>query len=127
MVKITIPQSTEIITNALFNELLLQQKIKREQVTEIAIPDSVTEIAEGAFHGCERITSIIIPDGVTRIGAVTFCLCLNLTMIIIPESVMIIGAHAFGRALGYLQSPYLKESWRLARTHSNTAIASARL
>lgn len=41
-------------------------------LTEVTIPDSVTAIGESAFRNCARLTSIHIPDGVTRIGAWAF-------------------------------------------------------
>lgn len=38
-----------------------------KNITHIEIPDSVTEIGEGAFSGCSSLTEITIPDSVTRI------------------------------------------------------------
>ncbi len=47
-------------------------------VTSIAIPDSVTSIADHAFYGCRGLTSITIPNGVTSIGEDAFRGCDNL-------------------------------------------------
>ena len=41
-------------------------------VTEVVIPDGVTEIGDRAFYECESLTSITLPDGVTEIGKYAF-------------------------------------------------------
>ena len=60
-------------------------------ITSIVIPDSVLNIEEGAFSGCNGLTSITIPDSVTSIGINAFNNCSRLTSITIPNSVMLIG------------------------------------
>ena len=37
-------------------------------LTEVEIPDTVTEIANQAFYGCAKLTSLIIPERVGTIG-----------------------------------------------------------
>ena len=64
-------------------------------LTSITIPNSVTSINEYAFYCCRSLTSINIPDGVTSIGEYAFADCRNLTSIIIPNSVTSIGSRAF--------------------------------
>ncbi len=61
------------------------------------IPDSVTEIAPGAFERFKNLTSISIPNSVKTIGDAAFFGCENLNNIIIPESVEYIGSEAFAR------------------------------
>ena len=61
----------------------------------ITIPDSVTIIGYGVFHGCSSLTSITIPNGVTTIGVYAFHYCSSLTSITIPDSVISIGDYAF--------------------------------
>ena len=66
-----------------------------ELVTNLVIPDSVTEIGYSAFSGCSSLTSITIPDSVTSIGDGAFSGCSSLTSITIPDSVTEIGNSAF--------------------------------
>jgi len=60
-----------------------------------AIPDSVTEIGQGAFSGCPGLTSVVIPNSVTSIGNVAFSECTGLTSVVIPNGVTEIGSAAF--------------------------------
>lgn len=53
--------------------------------TSIAIPDSVTQICQSAFAGCNGLTSISIPAGVTKIAQGTFLYCTQLTDISISS------------------------------------------
>ncbi len=63
-------------------------KYKEEKgVTEVVIPDRVTEIGEWDFKYCKNITSIIIPKSVSKINCEAFYGCTNLKNIIIPEGI----------------------------------------
>ena len=64
-------------------------------LTNINIPNSVTNIGDEAFHGCESLKSINIPNSVTNIGNEAFSYCDSLTSIKIPNSVTNIGNYAF--------------------------------
>jgi BspA type Leucine rich repeat region (6 copies) len=59
------------------------------------IPNSVTQIGDWAFLGCQNLTSVTIPDSVTSIGVQAFAYCYSLTSVTIPSSVTIIGDNAF--------------------------------
>ena len=59
------------------------------------IPDSVTDIGDGAFGGCSSLSNIVIPDSVTAIGDFAFSDCRSLSNIVIPDSVTAIGDGAF--------------------------------
>ena len=69
-------------------------------LTSIVIPDSVTSIGSSAFSGCSGLTSIVIPDSVTSIGDYAFQYCSGLTSITIPNSVTSIGDSAFSSCSG---------------------------
>lgn len=59
------------------------------------IPNSVTDIGNGAFAGCVKLSAINIPAGVKCIGDKAFNACTELSAINIPASVKSIGDNAF--------------------------------
>jgi len=63
--------------------------------SSFVIPNSVTNVGDGAFSDCINLTSITIPNSVKYIGEYTFSKCTNLTSITIPNSVKYIGWSAF--------------------------------
>ena len=65
------------------------------EITNVTIPDSITEINSWAFSGCFGLTSINIPDSVTLIGMYAFNGCTSLESVIIPDSVTYIVGDAF--------------------------------
>jgi len=66
-----------------------------KNLTEITIPNSVTTLGKEAFDGCKGLTSITIGNGVTSIGEEAFDDCVGLTGVTIPDSVTSIGEQAF--------------------------------
>ena len=64
-------------------------------LTDVIIPDSVTNIGSKAFYGCDGLRSVIIPHSVTRIGDYAFAWCGSLSEITIPKTVTSIGANTF--------------------------------
>ena len=71
-----------------------------EEVTELVVPNGVTNIGAYAFYGGTGLTSIMIPDGVTSIGDYAFSGCTGLASITIPDSVTSIGDYAFSGCTG---------------------------
>ncbi|MBD5327654.1 MAG: leucine-rich repeat domain-containing protein [Bacteroides sp.] len=67
-----------------------------EKVTDIVVPNTITEIKDYAFYQC-NIARINIPSSVTSIGKSAFYRCMSLTSINIPSSVTSIGETAFYR------------------------------
>ncbi|WKY44854.1 leucine-rich repeat protein [Eubacteriaceae bacterium ES2] len=64
-------------------------------LTEIYIPDSVTQIGNWAFEWCSNLSEIDIPDSVTSVGKHAFSSCMNLANINIPDSVTSIDEYTF--------------------------------
>ena len=69
-------------------------------LTSIEIPNSVTSIRYEAFYGCSGLTSVVIGNSVTSIGNYAFDGCTGLTSITIPNSVTSIGIYAFQKCTG---------------------------
>ena len=51
--------------------------LNKEKVTNLVIPNTITEIKKSAFHNCSGLTSVTIPNSVTSIGEEAFkgCKC----------------------------------------------------
>lgn len=69
--------------------------IKNEEVTNVVIPETITEIKDYAFYGCSGLTSVSIPNSVTSISWSAFNNCSGLTSVTIPNSVTSISGNAF--------------------------------
>lgn len=59
------------------------------------VPESVTEIDDGAFSGCIHLKEIILPEHLSEIRGYTFRNCTALQKLSIPETVQSIGKYAF--------------------------------
>ena len=64
-----------------------------KNLTNIVIPDSVSDIGNSAFAGC-NLTNILIPNSISYISNSAFYNC-NFTNIVIPNSISVIGNSAF--------------------------------
>ena len=65
------------------------------KMTEISIPDSVTEIGYGAFVNCPNLESLIIPDSVKAIGQNNFTGLFSLSSVKLPAGITSIQNNAF--------------------------------
>lgn len=79
--------------------------LNNELVTDLVIPDSVTNIGNSAFYNCTGLTSVAIPDSVTSIGELAFYGCTGLSGITIPDSMTSIGCNAFYNTAWYNNQP----------------------
>ena len=66
-----------------------------DRLTNITIPNTVTEIGMEAFFYCTKLTKIVIPNSITGIEYWTFASCENLVSIELPNSIEYIGQGAF--------------------------------
>lgn len=69
---------------------------ENNQLTRYIIPNTVTNIGDFAFYGCNKLSDIDIPNSVKTIGSFAFEHCEQLTEIVIPSGVETIGSRAFG-------------------------------
>lgn len=60
-------------------------------ITELYVPDGVTEIGWEAFLGCGTLASVTIPEGVTTIKFGTFAYCRQLETVNLPSTLKVIG------------------------------------
>ncbi|MBQ8520222.1 MAG: leucine-rich repeat protein [Bacteroides sp.] len=84
---------SDVYSNPLYN--LAKLYLNNNLVTELTIPDDITEIKDYTFRGCESIIKVIIPDHVTSIGNYAFQYCSALTNVSIGNGVTSIGSSAF--------------------------------
>ena len=66
-----------------------------DNILTIVIPNSVTNVGDGAFADCNGLTDATIPDSVTSIGNDAFVDCSGLTNVTIGNNVISIGDEAF--------------------------------
>ena len=66
-----------------------------EEIRNIVIPNSVTNIGNYTFSGCSNLASVTIPNSVTSIGEEAFSGCSGLTSVTIGSSVRTISGKAF--------------------------------
>lgn len=107
----------KLVVDASVKSLGVDAFINREKLTEVVLPEGITEIPDGAFSYCWNLEKIeipesvvsygetafmgcafaefTIPNSVTFIGEECFSQCKNLTSIIIPGSVRNLGSSVF--------------------------------
>lgn len=54
-------------------------------ISEVIIPDTITEIPDGAFYNCVGLKSITIPNTIVSIGYEAFGGCVGLNTITMPN------------------------------------------
>jgi hypothetical protein len=66
-----------------------------EEVTDLVIPEGVTNIPDHLFHNCKALTSVVIPDSVIHIGESAFAYCSSLESITFGDGIKSVDASAF--------------------------------
>ena len=66
-----------------------------DYITEVYIPNGVTEVNNYAFSNCDRLEVVEFGKSVTKIGQYSFLNNVSLKSIVIPDSVTIIDVSAF--------------------------------
>ena len=73
-------------------------------LTQIHLPNTLTEINKFAFYGCRALTQIQIPSGITAIPQGVLQNCSALQSVQLPAGVESIGQNAF-RSCAALKTP----------------------
>ncbi len=68
--------------------------LNHELVTNVTIPDGITQIGHWAFANCVSLSSVMIPNSVTQIGCQAFYNC-ALESVVLPDSVEYLDAATF--------------------------------
>jgi hypothetical protein len=66
-----------------------------ENITNVTLPNSITNIGNGAFNACNSLGSVTIPGSVLSIGDLAFASCGKLTNLTISAGVASIGNGTF--------------------------------
>ena len=66
-----------------------------DKITNLIIPDSVTNIMKFAFLSCRSLTNVVFGSGVREIGEFAFWACWKLEHVELPDSLETIGERAF--------------------------------
>ena len=86
---------TDVVIPQSITEIKYATFYKAKAITSVTLSNNTTTIGSYAFYGCSSLTSATIPNGVTSIGSYAFYGCSSLTSIAIPESVTSIDTSAF--------------------------------
>ena len=74
--------------------------INGEELIDLVIPETITEIGNYCFQNCESIRSLVIPNSIDSIGVSAFFHCTNITSLNVPNSVSYVGEAAFRSCWG---------------------------
>ena len=92
------------INNTLLTDLVIPNSVTQigdyifagaECLTSLTIHNAVTVIDTGAFYECSGLTSLSIPNSVTAIRQSAFYGCTGLCYVSVPSSVTSVGSNAF--------------------------------
>ena len=65
--------------------------LKNQNVTDVVLPEIVTQIEDLRFIECPNLRSVVIPDSVTYLETLMIHDCPNLESVVVPDSVRKIG------------------------------------
>lgn len=65
------------------------------KITSVTIPDTITELGDAVFWGCEELKSVVMPKKLDAIGESCFLDCEKLSKVVFPENLKTIPSNAF--------------------------------
>ncbi len=79
------------------NNKILEYKDNRFKkiVSEVIIPDGITEIADCVFENCKDLIKVALPESIETINSFVFDKCTNLRSITLPKNLKFIGENSF--------------------------------
>ena len=78
-----------------FSDHIVEFYIGSELLTDLVIPDDITEVKPYAFDHCQSLKTVVIPEHVTKIGDYSFANCFSLESVIMGNGVKTLGTHSF--------------------------------
>lgn len=72
-----------------------QGAFRESSIFTVNIPAGITVIEENTFNRCQNLKSIVIPEGVVGIEENAFAVCISLSELSLPDSLVSIGDGAF--------------------------------
>ena len=88
----------QLILPTSFNQkpyAIFDRAFENTDITDVIIPEGVTEIGAEAFRGCEHLKNVALPSTMRKIRTKAFESCKELTEINIPEGVLSLGIFSF--------------------------------
>lgn len=89
-----------IIPKGAFTNSILDTLPNYTSLTEIILPNTITDIGDSAFANNINLNNITLPENLKAVGQNAFASCRGLVNLIIPSNVQIIGKNAFMRCQG---------------------------
>ena len=85
-----------------------ENAFRNTKLTELNLPESVTEIGQYAFMGCNNLKQINLTDNITKLGDHVFASCANLSEVKFGAGITQIPSYAFDhcQALNNVILPY---------------------
>ena len=64
-------------------------------IQTIILPETLKEMGDGVFLGCEQLTSVTLPASLEKIGDYLFAYCVNLQSAVLPDNLTKVGGYWF--------------------------------
>ncbi len=66
-----------------------------KNIKKVVLPETILEIKQSAYYGCEQLEDINFPTNLTTIGDYSFSQCKNLVRVVLPAGIIDIGNSVF--------------------------------